>query len=315
MGYKSSFQLVLSSSNGKSLDFDLTEAGNVYGGLDKCRTESGNCDIKTAEMSNEGFEGVYGVPRTIQKALRRRRMLGHEVHQELLDHIEDRRRLQADNPNAKIFNPIYCIKEEDSFIFSIESPIHFPVYMKNSVLNTNPTFDYGAFTVLEEEMLRRSALGDNTPSIFAFTFVKAGSYIFNDSANTQKIMVVQVVGGGESCTDSDRFVQTITEDTMGEAGVAQRGDLILEPNYALIGAMGGLLIFATIIIMISVGYCLHKGWKVKEIGMRTYRDYQLPMNIHHEDKDLFERNNDFINFKSDLIDSEEDDLDYFNLDI
>ena len=79
--------------------------------------------------------------------------------------------------------------------------------------------------------------------------------------------------------------------------------------------MGGLLIFSTLLIMISIGYCLHKGWKISEINMSTYRDYQLPINIHHEDYDLFERNNDFINFKSDLIDSEEDDLDQFNLDI
>mmetsp|Transcript_3018 Transcript_3018/g.4084 ORF Transcript_3018/g.4084 Transcript_3018/m.4084 type:complete len:221 (+) Transcript_3018:1881-2543(+) len=102
---------------------------------------------------------------------------------------------------------------------------------------------------------------------------------------------------------------------MAEAGVAQRGDLILHPNYALIGAMGALLVFATTLIMISIGMCLHKGWKVKEIDMKTYRDFQLPINIHHEDQDLFERNNDFVNFKSDLIDSEEDDLDEFNLDI
>ena len=79
--------------------------------------------------------------------------------------------------------------------------------------------------------------------------------------------------------------------------------------------MGGLLIFATVLIMASIGFCLHKGWNVNEINMKTYRDFQLPMNMHHEDKDLFERNNDFINFKSDLIDSEEDDLDKFNLDI
>ena len=115
MGYKSSYQLTISSQNGNAIDFDLTEAGNVYGGLDKCRTDSGDCDIKTAEIANEGFEGVYGVPRTIQKALRRRRMLGHEVHDEIMDHVEERRRLQTQNPNAKIFNPIYCIKENDSF--------------------------------------------------------------------------------------------------------------------------------------------------------------------------------------------------------
>ena len=62
--------------------------------------------------------------------------------------------------------------------------------MKNSVLNTNDVFDYGAFQVLEEDMLRRKAEGSTDASIFAFTFPKAGTYVFNDSANAQKIMVI-----------------------------------------------------------------------------------------------------------------------------
>lgn len=123
------------------------------------------------------------------------------------------------------------------------------------------------------------------------------------------------MGPGEECTDSDRYVQTITEMTLGETGVSQSGSLILQPNYTLIIAMGCLLVFATLLIMLSIGFCLHKGWNVTELTNGTYRDYQLPMNIHHESDELFYAKNDFINFKSELIDSEEDDLDNFNLDI
>jgi len=39
------------------------------------------------------------------------------------------------------------------------------------------------------------------------------------------------------------------------------------------------------------------------------------MNIHHDSDEHFIHTNDFVNYKSDLIDSEEDDLDNFNLDI
>jgi len=187
--------------------------------------------------------------------------------------------------------------------------------MKNSVMNTNDVFDYGAFENLQTDMIAKSALGNENPSIFAFTFADSGTYVFSDSANDQKILIVQVVGAGEECTDSDRFVQTITEKTLGETGVSQSGSLILQPNYPLIIAMSCLLVFATTLIMCSIGFCLHKGWKVTELTDRTYRDYQLPLNIHHESDELFYAKNDFINFKSDLIDSEEDDLDTFNLDI
>ena len=158
-------------------------------------------------------------------------------------------------------------------MFDIPSPSHYPLYMKNSVMNTNDIFDFGAFQVLEEEMLRKGAVNDTTPSLFTFTFTQAGSYVFNDAANDQKILIVQVVGPGEECTDSDRFVQTITETTLGEVGVAQSGNLILQPNYTLIIAMGGLLFFATLLIMISIGFCLHKGWNVTELSQTTYRDY------------------------------------------
>lgn len=175
---------MIKDKDGVETQIDLTEAGNVYGKLEKCRTETGLCEIKSVEIAGEGFEGTYGVPKAIENVLARRRRLGEEVSQGLIDHFENRRRLQASlGPKAKIFNPIYCIKENDSFLFSIEDPNHFPVYMKNSVLNTNAAFDFGAFQVLEEEMLRQKALGDLTPSIFSFTFPKKGSYVFTDAAN------------------------------------------------------------------------------------------------------------------------------------
>lgn len=68
-------------------------------------------------------------------------------------------------------------------MFAIENSSHFPVYMKNSVMNSNDIFDYGAFQVLEEEMLRQKANKDETPSIFSFTFKQEGSYVFKDAAN------------------------------------------------------------------------------------------------------------------------------------
>jgi hypothetical protein len=48
---------------------------------------------------------------------------------------------------------------------------------------------------------------------------------------------------------------------------------------------------------------------------KMYRDFQIDHDMHPENMDLFINNNDFVNFKSDLIDSEEDDLDNFNLNI
>ena len=85
---------------------------------------------------------------------------------------------------TNIFNPVYCISQEDSFLFNIENPEHYPKYRRDSVINSNPTFDYGAFIELEQQMLARlTAEAEVTPVIFTFTFADAGNYVFYDATN------------------------------------------------------------------------------------------------------------------------------------
>lgn len=52
-------------------------------------------------------------------------------------------------------NPIYCIKQGDTFLFTISDPTHYPVYMVNSVMNTNKLFDFGAFLDLGTSMIAK----------------------------------------------------------------------------------------------------------------------------------------------------------------
>jgi hypothetical protein len=42
-------------------------------------------------------------------------------------------------------------------MFTIEDPTHYPNYMKDSVMNNNLNFDYGAFEDLKLEMNRKQA--------------------------------------------------------------------------------------------------------------------------------------------------------------
>ena len=163
--------------------------------------------------------------------------------------------------------------QNDTFLFQIDSPNHYPVYMKNSVINSNPDFDFGAFQTLETEIraLKNQNLSD--PVIFTFTFTEAGTYVFNDAANEKKIMIISVKGLGEECADPDRYVQTVSEDSLAQVGATINEDLIVEPNYPLIIALGLILVFSTGVIMIFVGYCLHKNWTMPTIVPKTYRDF------------------------------------------
>jgi hypothetical protein len=127
----------LTYPNGNSEIVKLTDYADVFG-TTSC--PQGNCTVRSAEMTPDGFGGTYGAPNILSQ--NRRRRLGSlvsESYHRKLDTIEQ----------SAIFNPIYCIHETDSFMFNIPDYEHYPQYMKNSVINSNEQFDYGAFIDLE----------------------------------------------------------------------------------------------------------------------------------------------------------------------
>lgn len=53
---------------------------------------------------------------------------------------------QLNNSNVALQNPVLCIKKGDIMFFNvIPEDGNYPVYNKDSILNTNPKFDYGPF--------------------------------------------------------------------------------------------------------------------------------------------------------------------------
>jgi len=107
----------------------------------------------------------------------------------------------------------------------------------------------------------------------------------------------------------------MTGESLAQMGFSTDKNLIVQPNYPLLTSMLLITIGGTAFTLWMVHYCMFKGWKIKDMNEYTYRDTQQAVNIHHENERVFMDRNDFVNFKSDLIDHEEDDLDKANLDI
>jgi hypothetical protein len=204
-------------------------------------------------------------------------------------------------------------------MFTIDSPKNYPVYMKDSPLNSNLQFDYGAFEELKIEMERKQdqqrSTGVTTGSVFTYTFTDAGNYVFQDAEDTSKLLMVSVKGDGETCADPDRYLQVMSGESLAQMGVAARTDLVLQPNYPLLISMFLITVGGTAFTLWMIHYCMYKGWYIKDMNEFTYRDTNQAVNIHHENERVFLERNDFVNYKSDLIDHEEDDLAKANLDI
>ena len=97
-----------------------------------------------------------------------------------------RRLLQAASLSdgvPEIANPLICLELYEVIVFRIfvdendRTLSHYPVYVKNHLYNTNPGFDYGAFTELEYYITQTNV----TYSSFAYSFTEPGTYVIADA--------------------------------------------------------------------------------------------------------------------------------------
>lgn len=87
------------------------------------------------------------------------------------------RMLQTSGPSY-IDSAIICAKPTYPVSFAV-SREHFPVYLKDSLYNTNADFDSGVFDLLQTKLVQAN-MSINT---FMYSFAQEGVYVFGDYKN------------------------------------------------------------------------------------------------------------------------------------
>jgi hypothetical protein len=155
-----------------------------------------------------------------------------------------------------VTSPLVCIALGDSLLFDISKGCY-PVYQRDSLLNSNPHFDYGAFRDLATHMTAAAAGGNSSSALYAtfgFAFTAPGSYVFSSScdaavssstvssgtvaaAAAASLAVVAVMRADTACTTPSQFVP-LTTSALVSLGIAkQDAGLTLTPDWALIGGL------------------------------------------------------------------------------
>eukprot|EP01022_Parablepharisma_sp_SALTPOND_P014588 TRINITY_DN199_c0_g2_i2.p1 TRINITY_DN199_c0_g2~~TRINITY_DN199_c0_g2_i2.p1 ORF type:complete len:1661 (-),score=347.92 TRINITY_DN199_c0_g2_i2:11367-16349(-) len=218
----------------ESYTIPLHNASSIYSeGLDI--STLGNSKIKSINNMGGSFRGHYGpIPAFAKTAPALRRLL------------------QESNPS--ITSPAMCVTPNETVAFGV-SREHYPVYLKDSLVNTVKNFDYGPFITLADKLTKSTINTD----VFLYRFVTIGTYLFGDSAQPESQMMIKVA---EDC--SEEFVMPMTEDNLALLGVSLRDDIVTKSPlwiYLLIvgvlfGALAGALIYAKVVAewMISWTY-------------------------------------------------------------
>lgn len=209
--------------NGEKLN--MTGAKGVAGEPAACTSSLGCKAASIAMQEQGGFVADYGPSATVMQVAARRRLLLLGTEGDMMR----RRRVLGNTSTAGISNPAVCIALGDTVLFDLR-PGHYPVYMKDAMANSDPGFDYAAFTDLDT----RISSGENV-TLFVYTFQQAGTHVFADKADLSQLTIIAVMAENQQCPDQEKYIQPITGSVLLRLAVKQNEtDITLEPNWVFI---------------------------------------------------------------------------------
>lgn len=218
----------------------------IQGGIDCSSSGSTVLSMSTSGGRFSGFFGLGETLSSLQVGTSRRLAVHHSSFPSKISvGMSSRRHLQSlpdfNSTAVVISNPIVCMKSGDSIVFDV-SDLYFPVYVKDSLLNTNPNFDYSSFRELSSLLSRNITI-----SSFAFTFKQNGTYVFRLSSQSVATTVIKVVPSSINCSTDSPYVD-YTNKNLVTMGVLSNTSIVLSPDWGLV--MG--LLFGMMGLIISV---------------------------------------------------------------
>ncbi|XP_064159371.1 SCO-spondin [Anguilla rostrata] len=172
---------------------------------------------------------------------------------------ETRRRSDSSNvgefsdspPVPRIPNPIACLASNDMLLFQLtinhadRHLSHFPVYQKDHLFSSNPSWDFGAFRKLEQ-LIKHSQYNS---SRFAHVFTQSGKYVFLDNGVPDRSLIVAVSERGTECDPAAPAFQPASPAQLVRHGILRQPRLNLLPNWGAIAGVLGLLVLLTVVLI------------------------------------------------------------------
>ncbi|EKX43723.1 hypothetical protein GUITHDRAFT_110176 [Guillardia theta CCMP2712] len=223
-------------------------------------------------LTNCTFDGQGVCQATSQSPTARRRLLSREKSS------SQSYNLRAQTPTSSfqgVASPVLCIKAGNGVVWSVSSnniSSHYPVYNVNSLLNTNPAFDYGPFLQLATQ-LQNGLVIDS----FFYNFQDPGIYVFHDASDVSKRMVVGVVNPVLDCPaafGSGNVIQPLSASLI-QSFPSSAPSMMTSPNYNLIIALavsfGSVLLFSVVIVLLRN----RVGWGITNSKGPAHRKLKL----------------------------------------
>jgi hypothetical protein len=183
---------------------------------------------------------------------------------------ERRRRLLAVQSTPTVNPAIICAKaNKDVLLFDLSSSDGYMIYDKENLWNSNPDFDNGAFLDVQESVTHNS-----TVEMFAYTFPSEGTYVFSESGAPTKKTVFKVIKETEVCPSASSILP-LTASNMVLLGITKRSNIVVSPDWSLIGTMCVLLVALFGTAVAGVYYFQNRAWSLSQKQLVQYKNEAL----------------------------------------
>ncbi|GMH73239.1 hypothetical protein TL16_g06130 [Triparma laevis f. inornata] len=183
---------------------------------------------------------------------------------------------------SSIDDPVVCLQLGDSLLYKVTNE-RYPQYEKDSLLNSNPKFDYGAFRDLDD-LAKSSAVVE----LFGFTFNDPGVYVFSMSDDVTKLSVVAVMDESVACNTKSPFTP-LTEANLVAINAKKESKLVLEPDWLIIIALVIGLLTMIFGVVGTLYYFRTQAWRTRGASKPKYRKAALKSNLNklHDKGNIF----------------------------
>ena len=269
-------RVVVTISNCNLDDARVVELSDVFGvnSLDVTQrnyqlisySSSGSVDGNFPRNSEEATNAMVRISQRSTTTANARRRRSVDDSEDELNRSRRQAVLTVQSEPEIIPNPLVCIEIGDAVFFEINqdeetSFYHYPVYVKDHLINTNPQFDYGTFRRLAS--LLESAVNI---SVFVHTFTEPGVYAFTDSINAASQLLVVVIGSGTTCerNGNDFRVLPTSEQYLVQFNITTLPSVNQAPNFAAIFGLLATTLFIVTLMVLGVFI-----WKPQAAGIKT----------------------------------------------
>ncbi|KAL8431209.1 hypothetical protein Efla_000154 [Eimeria flavescens] len=214
--------------------------------------DSADCAIHFYITTKDGIFGLYGTPPDLHGTIQRS---GNRSVASLVEETPQWDSTTLESAPA-IKNPVHCLQLHDTVAWKMQEHIY-PVYLKDSLLNSNNAIDLSPFSELESTLQsRREGSYDvkqaSDLEYFLYTFAVEGVFVFGTSVDRSPLAIFSVLGEGVSCPSGTRFPELATPSSLARLRVHLQQELNVEPDLTLVLLTLGCILTVLVILLVSI---------------------------------------------------------------